>query len=156
MGSLRLERFKQDRDALQLAVQALEQNPALEKQLTASLAKAIADSYTEIISCAEEGKPFIANVYANAPELFVALGIPWYTISQIPFLPTSEPFILDEIDEDLAIVHAGHTVETNANGNEAGYLSEAAEEASRRIEQACESAEALEWDDYSDGDHPLA
>ena len=99
MSSLRLERFKQDRDALLLAVQAMEQSPSPDKQLTASLARAIADSYTEIISCAEEGKPFIANVYANAPELFVALGVPWYTISQIPFLPTSEPFILDEIDE---------------------------------------------------------
>jgi benzoyl-CoA reductase/2-hydroxyglutaryl-CoA dehydratase subunit BcrC/BadD/HgdB len=27
------------------------------------------------------------------------MDIPWYTISQMPFLPTSEPYILDEIDE---------------------------------------------------------
>jgi len=94
-----LERFKQDRDALQLGVQGLEQSQSPEKQLTASLAGAILESYDRIIACAEEGRPFIANTYANAPELFVALDLPWYTISQIPFLPTSEPYILDEIDE---------------------------------------------------------
>lgn len=99
MATRGLERFKQDRDALRLGVQGLEQSQSPEKELTASLARAILESYERIIACAEEGKPFIANTYANAPELFVALDLPWYTISQIPFLPTSEPYILDEIDE---------------------------------------------------------
>jgi len=94
-----LEYFIRDRDALKLAVQVMEQNPSPEKQHTASLARAIFESYERIIDCAGEGKPFIANTYANAPEIFVALDLPWYTISQIPFLPTSEPYILDEIDE---------------------------------------------------------
>ncbi len=99
MSTKGLDRFKQDRDAFQLAVQSLEQSQSSEKQLTATLARAILESYSRIIMCAEESKPFIANTYANAPELFVALNLPWYTISQIPFLPTSEPYILDEIDE---------------------------------------------------------
>ena len=99
MATKGLERFIQDRDALHIAVQALEQNPSPEKQLTATLARAILQSYDRVIRCAEEGKPFIANTYANAPELFVTLDLPWYSISQIPFLPTSEPYILEEIDE---------------------------------------------------------
>ncbi|UCC60797.1 MAG: 2-hydroxyacyl-CoA dehydratase, partial [Dehalococcoidia bacterium] len=94
-----LERFRQDRDALELGVQALEGNPVAEKQLTATLARTIVESYDRIIECAEEARPFVANVYANAPELLVTLDLPWYSISQIPFLPTSEPYILDEIDE---------------------------------------------------------
>lgn len=94
MATRGLERFNQDRDALQLAVQGLEQSQSPEKQLTASLARAILESYNRIIACAEEGKPFIANTYANAPELFVALGLPWYPISQMPLLPTSESYIL--------------------------------------------------------------
>ena len=94
-----LERFKQDRDALQFAVQGLEQGQSPERQLTVALVKAILDNYNLIIASAEEGKPFIANSYANAPELLAALNLPWYTLSQIPYLPTSEPYILDEIDE---------------------------------------------------------
>ena len=76
MGTEGLERFKQDRDALQLAVQGLEQSQSPERQLTAALAGAILESYDRIIMCAEEGRPFIANTYANAPELFVALDVP--------------------------------------------------------------------------------
>jgi len=94
-----LECFRQDRDALKLGVLALEQTQSPEKRLTATLAKAIAENYDRIIECAEKGKPFIANTYGNAPELLVALDLPWFTISQIPFLPMSEPHILDDIDE---------------------------------------------------------
>jgi len=94
-----LERFKQDRDALQFAVNGLEQSQSPERQLTVTLVKAILDNYNRIIACAEEGKPFISNSYANAPELFVAMDLPWYTISQMPYIPTAELHILEEIDE---------------------------------------------------------
>jgi len=89
-----LEYFRQDRDALKLGVLGLEQTQSPEKRLTATLAKAIIENYDRIIECAEKGKPFIANTYGNAPELLVALDLPWFTISQIPFLPMSEPHIL--------------------------------------------------------------
>lgn len=99
MAAKGLERFKQDRDALQLAVQALEGSQSPDKQLTASLVRAILDSYDRIVECVEEGRPFIANTYANAPELFAAMELPWYTLSQLPIMPTSEPYILQDIDE---------------------------------------------------------
>jgi hypothetical protein len=70
-----LEEVKQDRDALQLAVQALAQNQSPERQLSTALLEAIRDSYDRIVTCAEEGKPFITTSYGNAPELFVALTI---------------------------------------------------------------------------------
>ncbi len=62
-----LERFKQDRDALQFAVQGLEQGQSPERQLSVALVKAIIDNYDLIIVSAEEGQPFIATSYANAP-----------------------------------------------------------------------------------------
>jgi len=99
MGIKGLERFRQDRDALELAVQALEQSEVPERKLSATLGKAILQSYDRIIECAEQGKPFIANTYANAPELFVALDLPWYTLSQMHIMPTSEPYMLQDIDE---------------------------------------------------------
>jgi len=99
MGIIGLERFKQDRDAMQFAISGLEQSQSPERQLTVTLVKAMVDNYDRIITCAEEGKPFIASSYANAPELFVALDLPWYTIAQMPYVPTSELYILEEIDE---------------------------------------------------------
>ena len=99
MGIIGLERFKRDRDTMQLAVQGLEQGQSPERQLTVTLVKTMLESYNRIIECAEEGRPFIASSYANAPELFVALDLPWYTLSQIPYLPTAELHILEEIDE---------------------------------------------------------
>lgn len=94
-----LERFKQDRDALQLALGGMEESQSPDKQLTASLVRAILHNYNSIIECAEEGKPFIANSYANAPEIFTAMDLPWYSLSQLPIMPTSEPYILHDIDE---------------------------------------------------------
>jgi len=103
MSTKGLERFKQDRNALQIALQALEQNASPERQLTATLVKAMLESYDRIIVCAEEGKPFVATSYGNAPELFVALDLPWYTLSLMPSLPTWEPYILEEIDEAVSV-----------------------------------------------------
>lgn len=76
MGIRGLERFKQDCDALQLALQGLEQSASPETQLTATLVKAMLERYHRIVVCAEEGKPFIATAFGNAPELFVALDLP--------------------------------------------------------------------------------
>jgi len=99
MGIIGLERFKQDRDAMQFAISGLDQSQSPERQLTVTLVKAMVDNYNRIITCAEKGESFIASSYANAPELFVALDLPWYTIAQMPYVPTSELYILEEIDE---------------------------------------------------------
>jgi benzoyl-CoA reductase/2-hydroxyglutaryl-CoA dehydratase subunit BcrC/BadD/HgdB len=98
-----LEEVKQDRDALQLAVQlaGLDQSP--ERQLTAALLEAIQESYDRTIACAEEGKPFIATSYGNAPELFVALDLPWYPLLLTPYLPMWQPHILQRIDEAVNV-----------------------------------------------------
>jgi benzoyl-CoA reductase subunit B len=93
------KRFKQDRDALCLGVQALQENESPDKQLTVRLAKAIVENYDRVIDCAENGKPFVASSYGNAPEIFVAMDLPWYTLSVLPFLPISEPSLLEDIDE---------------------------------------------------------
>src|SRR4030042_3410196 len=98
-----LEEVKQDRDALQLAVQltGLDQSP--ERQLTTALLQAIQESYDRIITCAEEGKPFIATSYGNAPELFVALDLSWYPLMLMPYLPMWQPHILQRIDEAVNV-----------------------------------------------------
>ncbi len=99
MGTRGLERFKQDCDALQLFQLGLEQSDSPESRLTGILVKAMVGNYRQIVAYAEGGKPFIATSFGNAPELFVALDLPWYPLALMPFLPTWEPYILEEIDE---------------------------------------------------------
>ena len=99
MEIIGLERFKRDRDTMQLAVEGLDHGQSPERKLTVALVSAMLESYNRIIACVEEGKPFVASPYANAPELLVALDLPWYTLAQIPYLPMSEQYILEEVDD---------------------------------------------------------
>lgn len=99
MAIIGLERFKRDRDTMQLAVEGLEHVQSPERKLTVALVRAMLESYNRIIACVEEGKPFVASPYANAPEILVALDLPWYTLAQIPYLPMSEQYILEEVDD---------------------------------------------------------
>jgi benzoyl-CoA reductase subunit B len=98
-----LENTKKHRDALQLILQVVAQSSSPETQLTATLFKAILERYDRIIGCAEEGKPFVATSYGNAPELLVALDLPWYPLLLMPYLPTWQPYILEEIDEAVRV-----------------------------------------------------
>jgi benzoyl-CoA reductase subunit B len=98
MGSRGLEQFKQERDELRFLAEGAAMSPTPEGQLTADLVKAIVERYDAVIACADEGRPFIANYYSNAPEIFVAMGLPWYILMQTTFLPTTEPHLLDDID----------------------------------------------------------
>ena len=84
MGTRGLERFKQDCDALQLFQLGLEQSASPESRLTGILVKAMVENYRQIVARAEGGKPFIATSFGNAPELFVALDLPWYPLSLMP------------------------------------------------------------------------
>ena len=72
MGSLRLERFKQDRDALLLAVQAMEQSPSPDKQLTASLARAIVWIMPGQCMPPQAGKP---KPSANRQRVVIGLNL---------------------------------------------------------------------------------
>lgn len=94
-----LERFKQEREALQLYLRTLGQSSSPEGELTRSLIESMLETSQRIIDCAEQGKPFIATSYGNAPELLVALDLPWYPLLLVTYLPTRQPFILEEIDE---------------------------------------------------------
>jgi benzoyl-CoA reductase/2-hydroxyglutaryl-CoA dehydratase subunit BcrC/BadD/HgdB len=97
-----LERYKKEREDFRFLVQSLEGDTSPDRLLTLTVVRAILDRYDKIIDCAEQGRPFIANYYANAPELFVAMDLPCYMLFQTPFLPTAEPHILDDIDASVA------------------------------------------------------
>jgi benzoyl-CoA reductase subunit B len=99
MATRGLELVKQDRDALQLVLIGRGQSTLREDRLTAALFDAVLDSYSRIVDCAERGDPFVATCYGNSPEVFVALDLPWYPLLLLPYLPTRQPFVSEEIDQ---------------------------------------------------------
>ncbi len=100
-GERGLERYRKERDDFRLLLHGLEADTSPDRQLTVIVVRAILDRYDTIIRCAEEGRPFIASYYANAPELFVAMDLPWYMLLQSVFLPISEPFLPDDVDASV-------------------------------------------------------
>jgi benzoyl-CoA reductase subunit B len=99
MAERGLEHFKQERDALQLILQMYEKNQSPESQLSTTLIGAMLETAQKIIAAAQARRPFIATSYGNAPELLVALDLPWYPLLLVTYLPTRQPFVLEEIDE---------------------------------------------------------
>lgn len=93
-----LARYKQEREWFQFLSGMLEMAPDEISHLSAEVTKITVDRYDEIITCVEEGRPFIAGYFCAAPEIYEAMGMPWYMIMQTPFLAASAPYLLDDID----------------------------------------------------------
>ena len=49
--------------------------------------------------CAENDIPFMAAYFANCPEIFTAMDVPWWIYLQTPFLGVSSPFLASDTDE---------------------------------------------------------
>jgi benzoyl-CoA reductase/2-hydroxyglutaryl-CoA dehydratase subunit BcrC/BadD/HgdB len=95
------ENFRQECDKYRLIAEELERNPPDGELMAndATLAKMISERFGRILRCAEEGKPFIAAWYCCAPEIYVAMDLPWYMIMNFPFMPVSVASLLEDIDK---------------------------------------------------------
>jgi benzoyl-CoA reductase/2-hydroxyglutaryl-CoA dehydratase subunit BcrC/BadD/HgdB len=93
-----LEGYRRDRDWYRTLAESLEQNPTEDSPLYLPLAKAIAERYDRVITCAEEGEPFIAG-HRIAAEIFAAMDLPWYMLLQTAFLASEGSGFLANIDE---------------------------------------------------------
>lgn len=69
-----------------------------EMQLQVKTLDSLLKMYGKIIDAVENNKPFIASYYCLAPELYTAMDIPYYMVMQTPFLASSVPYLLDDID----------------------------------------------------------
>lgn len=98
-----LERYRQERDWFKYLCSLLEQDPSELSQLSSEVTKVTIERYEEIIRCAEEDKPFIMGYFCAVPEIYEAMGLPWYMIMASPFLAASAPYLLDDIDAAVAM-----------------------------------------------------
>ena len=98
MGTTGLQRFRRDSDLLHAGLQVLDQDRSWDISLTKGLGRAIAARYDQVIDSAENGRPIMANSFGTAPELLAAMGLPWYALSVIPFLPMNEFDLEEQID----------------------------------------------------------
>lgn len=68
-------------------------------KLYAPLAKRFQELLNEIIRCSREGDPFLISYYACAPEIFVAMDLPWFTSLASAYLGAVLPGHTAEVDE---------------------------------------------------------
>ena len=69
-----------------------------EMQLQVKTLDSLLKMYGRILDAVENDKPFIASYYCLAPELYTAMDMPYYMVMQTPFLASSVPYLLDDID----------------------------------------------------------
>jgi len=103
MGSNGLQRFKRDSELLHAGLELLELDGSWDAGLTKGLARAIAARYDRVIECAETGRPFAANSFGIAPEIFAAMDLPWYVLNVIPFLPMAQMDLEEQVDAAAAL-----------------------------------------------------
>jgi len=92
-----LQLFRDDANWYKAIIEMMRLNPTEETEIMAAVPEMVIDYYDKMIRCAEEGKPFIGGWFCIAPEIYVAMDLPWYTILQTPFL--SSRSMLDDLDQ---------------------------------------------------------
>lgn len=74
-----------------------------EMQLQTKTLDSLLEMYGRIIDAVDNGDPFVASYYCLAPELLTAMDLPYYMVMQTPFLASSVPYLVDDIDASEAI-----------------------------------------------------
>jgi hypothetical protein len=98
-----LVRYRSEREWFQLLHSQVKDSDVPEHQLAEGTLSFCLDMYNRIIRCVEEDDPFVATYYCSAPEICTALDLPWYMVMQTPFLASSVPYLLDDIDSAEAM-----------------------------------------------------
>lgn len=99
-----LSKFIAELEAWKMVTAALTNTGSeVEGSLAATMATANEENLSEIVRCAREGDPFILSYFACGPEIFRAMGIPWYTSLTAAYVGGLLPGHTEEIDESETI-----------------------------------------------------
>jgi benzoyl-CoA reductase/2-hydroxyglutaryl-CoA dehydratase subunit BcrC/BadD/HgdB len=93
-----LARYTQEQEWFQFLRDQCRNSEVPEQQLAEKTLTFLLEMYDRIIRGVEEGEPFIATYFCSAPEICTALDLPWYMVMQTPFMASSAPFLLEDID----------------------------------------------------------
>ena len=100
-----LARYKMERDWFAFLLEAAQVLDTAEGKLQAKLLNILLDAKRKVVDSVENNTPFIGAYYCTAPELYNAMGLPWFMIMETPFLAASAPYILDDLQgaEELGL-----------------------------------------------------
>lgn len=108
-----IARFRQERDQYRNLYELFRSSDDPEMRHVASLAKLISEARGRIVRAHEAGEPFIAAHYVTAPEIAVAMDIPWFAVYEGVLIRASQETLPQELDataamglgQDLCAVH---------------------------------------------------
>ncbi len=93
-----VERYKQERDWFATLADAAKYMPGPEGELNVKMFDILLAAKQAVVDCVENGDPFIGGYFCNAPEIFHAMGLPWFMIMETPFMASSAPHLADDIE----------------------------------------------------------
>ncbi len=96
-------RFDEEREMMQNVGKLIDLIDDPEMKHTVRLTAFIAKSRAATVEAYDQGKPFIANNYCTAPELGVAMGLPWFMLFDAPFTLMGRQTLPEAIDESVAM-----------------------------------------------------
>jgi benzoyl-CoA reductase/2-hydroxyglutaryl-CoA dehydratase subunit BcrC/BadD/HgdB len=108
-----IARFRKDRDQFQLACELFQSSDDPEMHHASMLAKLLSEARGRIVRAYEEGEPFIAAHYVTAPEITVAMDLPWFALYEGVLLGVAGETLPQDLDaaaamglgQDLCAVH---------------------------------------------------
>ncbi len=95
------QRFRDECEKYRLITEELEKNPPENKLEAANayLTRVLSESYGKILRNIDAGEPFIEGWYCCAPEIYVAMDLPFYMTMHAPFMPVSKSTLYANIDD---------------------------------------------------------
>ena len=95
----RLERTIEDIQRFEAILKLLEQNPDELSHLHIPLVEDRLQHARTTLECVEQGKPFLATWYSNAPEICTAMDLHWYTQVAGAFVAAIEsPHAMEDLE----------------------------------------------------------
>ena len=95
----RLERTIEDIQRFEAILKLLEQNPDELSHLHIPLVEDRLQHARKTLECVEQGKPFLATWYSNAPEICAAMDLHWYTQVAGAFVAAIEsPHAMEDLE----------------------------------------------------------
>ncbi len=94
MNEKAIQRMKDEITMFEMGMDILSQADNADLKLNESIVQAMMENNRKLLKACEEGTPIIASYHAFAPEVLVAMDIPWYAIAATPV--TTPAHILEE------------------------------------------------------------
>jgi len=76
--------MKDENTMLRMGLEALQQSEKPGSKVNQAVLQAMIENNEKLVRSCDEGTPFIASYHAYAPEILVAMNLPWYAIAATP------------------------------------------------------------------------